>query len=70
MKNQALFSLKYKSKKLKCRLLQYLLGALRVKSKFIPSLLPPAEFYLLKKIQSTPQRVYPVIISLAFFGMC
>ena len=31
MKNQALFSSKDKSKKLKCRLLQYLFGALRVK---------------------------------------
>ena len=31
MKNQALFSLKDKSKKLKCRLLQFLLGTLRVK---------------------------------------
>ena len=30
MKNQALFSLKSKSKKLKCRLLQFLFGALRV----------------------------------------
>ena len=30
MKNQALFSLKDKSKKLKCRLLKFLLGALRV----------------------------------------
>ena len=30
MKNQALFSLKHKSKKLKCRLLQFLFGALRV----------------------------------------
>ena len=30
MKNQALFSLKDKSKKLKCRLLQFLFGALRV----------------------------------------
>ena len=29
-KNEALFSSKYKSKKLKCRLLQYLFGALRV----------------------------------------
>ena len=33
MKNQALFSLKAKSKKLKCRLLQFLFGALRVKSR-------------------------------------
>ena len=31
MKNQALFSLKDKSKKLKCRLLQFLFGAFRVK---------------------------------------
>ena len=30
MKNQALFSLKDKSKKLKCRLLQFLIAALRV----------------------------------------
>ena len=30
MKNQALFSLKDESKKLKCRLLQFLFGALRV----------------------------------------
>ena len=33
MKNQVLFSSKDKSKKLKCRLLQFLLGALKVKSK-------------------------------------
>ena len=32
MKNQALFSSKDKSKKLKCRLLQFLFGDLRVKS--------------------------------------
>ena len=31
MKNQALFSLKDKSKKFKCRLLQFLFGTLRVK---------------------------------------
>ena len=31
MKNQALFSSKGRSKKLKCRLLQFLFGALRVK---------------------------------------
>ena len=31
MKNQASFSLKDKSKKLNCRLLQFLLGASRVK---------------------------------------
>ena len=32
MKNQALLSSKDKSKKLKCRLLQFLFGALRLKS--------------------------------------
>ena len=32
MKNQALFSSKDKSKKLKCRLLQFFFAALRVKS--------------------------------------
>ena len=32
MKNQAVFSSKDKSKKLKCRLLQFLFGALRVKT--------------------------------------
>ena len=32
MKNQALFSSKDKSKKLKCRLLQFMFGALRVNS--------------------------------------
>ena len=34
MKNQALFSSKDKTKKLKCRLLQFLFGALRVKKLF------------------------------------
>ena len=32
MKNQSLFSLKDKSKKLNCRLLQFLFGTLRVKT--------------------------------------
>ena len=35
MKNQALFSSKDKSKKIKCRLLQFLFGALKVKSHFL-----------------------------------
>ena len=35
MKNQALCSSKDKSKKLKCRLLQFLVGSLRVKSFWI-----------------------------------
>ena len=33
MKNQALFSLKDKSKQLKCRLLQFLFGAIRVNTR-------------------------------------
>ena len=35
MKNQAVFSLKDKSKKLKCHLLQFLFGALRVNCLYI-----------------------------------
>ena len=35
LKNQALFSLKDKSKKVKCRLLQFLYGAVRVKGKYL-----------------------------------
>ena len=35
MKKQALFSSKDKSKKLKCRLLQFLFGALRVKQEIL-----------------------------------
>ena len=35
MKNQALFSSKDKTKKLKCRLLQFLFGALRVNNNYI-----------------------------------
>ena len=38
MKNQALFSSKDKSKKLKCRLLQFLFGALRVNDSLFASL--------------------------------
>ena len=34
MKDQVLFSLKDKSKKLKCRLLQFLFGALRANQKY------------------------------------
>ena len=51
MKNQALFSSKDKSKKLKCRLLQILNGSLRVKGKgtlsgkaiLLDSFLPPCQ---------------------------
>ena len=43
MKNQALFSSKDKSKKLKCRLLQFLFGALRVKSPIVSAKYLPTE---------------------------
>ena len=39
MKNQALFSSKDKSKELKCRLLQFLFGALRVNDNVAMSVL-------------------------------
>ena len=47
MKNQALFSSKDRSKKLKCRLLQFLLGTLRVKINLFNMLQP------FKKLKST-----------------
>ena len=50
MKNQTLFSSKDKSKKLKCRLLQFLFGALRVNAfiSFVCSnhVLSVIQFYL------------------------
>ena len=48
MKNQALFPLKDKSKKLKCRLLQFLLGSLRVKYNRFESLGPSKAICFLK----------------------
>ena len=45
MKTQALFSWKDKSKQLKCRLLQFLFGALRVKE--LPPLGKQAEIHAL-----------------------
>ena len=55
MKNQALFSSKDKSKKLKCRLLQFLFGALRIK------------LFLLRAIRAIIFRVPTTGI---FFGTC
>ena len=40
MKNQALFSSKDKSKKFKCRLLQFLFDVLRVKAKYLNARVP------------------------------
>ena len=42
MKNQALFSLKDKSRKFRCRLLQFLFGALRVKKDLKLQVIHPA----------------------------
>ena len=51
MKNQALFSLKDKSKKSKCRLLQFLFGPLSLNVDFHPvdcvlKLVSPNKYYL------------------------
>ena len=59
MKNQALFSSKDKSKKLKCRLLHFLFGALRVKTCDIDHLHKLAawsEFSLFLSIQKLFKR--------------
>ena len=45
MKNRALFSSKDKSKKLKCRLLQFLFGALRVKVWYISEVIFSVHVY-------------------------
>ena len=47
MNNQAIFSSKDKSKKLKCRLLQFLFGALKVKC--FTTLLPNTLTYFVEK---------------------
>ena len=50
MKNQALLSLKDKSKKIKCRLLQFLFGAIRFKVNGHPNLLiSESKFSVLRK---------------------
>ena len=52
MKNQALFSSKDKSKKLKCRPLQFLFGALRVNMELLVLLLYILHKLYLAKIRS------------------
>ena len=63
MKNQALFSLKDKSKKLKCRLLQFLFGNKMVK----------VEFSLLKLFQnpdlSASAAKFHLIAQVCHFGI-
>ena len=53
MKNQALFSWKDKSKKLKCRLLQFLFGPLRVKHDADPFTMLSEVILLQHQIQVT-----------------
>ena len=56
MKNQALFSSKDKSEKLKCRLLQFLFGALRVKFPIKPQLVAKVPLTL-EEIFSSKHRI-------------
>ena len=60
MKNQALFSSKDKSKKLKCPLLQFLFGALRVKSRHSSTCVPVLICHraLLSKFSSVIEPCY------------
>ena len=54
MKHQALFSSKDKSKELKCRLLQFLFGALRVKPIYAQS---PRKGSLANRLDAAKRRV-------------
>ena len=51
MKNQALFSSKDNSKKLKCLLLQFVFGALRVKTKISQSSMTPSSCFHNKEVK-------------------
>ena len=60
MKNQALFSSKDKSKKLKCRLLQFLIGAIRVN--FVPALsLRLQQYGHIRNIESFNVPLYTIV---------
>ena len=65
MKNQALFSSKDKSKKFKCRLLQFLFGALRVKESVKLQEIHPSTF---KKKQMSP-TYKKCIVATIFYGI-
>ena len=53
MKNQALFSLKDKTKKIKCHLLQLLFGALRVNTGKFFGQLCQIQIFVISKISKT-----------------
>ena len=63
MKNQALFSSKDKSKKLKCRLLQFLFGPLRVKYICVSQLSHAQKLTKLKKKNSKIKEMRGVILA-------
>ena len=54
MKNRALFSYKNKCKKLKCRLLQFLFGALRVT--LVENM--AAEFQIRRGFEDNPKMIF------------
>ena len=61
MKNQALFSLKDKSRELKCRLLQFLFGALRVKKSVQPQWSNMIISQILVKTAMTNQHKFAIL---------
>ena len=67
MKNQALFSSKDKSKKLKCRLLQFLFGTLRVKLQIL--LLTAAPTLSLTLLHSKRPKLYTILAFLSAIGL-
>ena len=73
MKNQALFSSKDKSKKLKCCLLQFLFGDLRVETNvlFLICLIVESQYSITVKILKfgTPQTIAISVLKLVKFDV-
>ena len=69
MKHQALFSLKDKSKKRKCRLLQFLFGALRVKSNLNDYILPLIRAVFFQKTKVKKIKMSSAAILLDALGL-
>ena len=66
MKNQALFSSKDKVKKLKCRLLQFLYGALRIDLDSYPRQTLPIDPFLVYSTRSS-ESVFGIYTNLMCF---
>ena len=66
MKNQALFSLKDKSKKLKCRLLQFLFGTLRLKEIVCSS---RSHLFPLILLHSERPKLHTILVFLSAIGL-